>query len=200
MGPACRHPMPTSLHQPLIHRLPEDLMCTVDRQKAVEQLQLLVGCAEVEPKMPVCQTRPTGTKHQPSSAPPLPAAPYAHPTALRRTRRRRSTMRAATWPQQAPPSPFGAAAGGVRHRACGAAPAREHSPVLCTLPTRTPLERHLNPVLRAGGRVAATALPPPARGSSSATICMGKTAFPRLSGCSTPGQCKTIQCTAVHTP
>ena len=57
MGPACHHPMPTSLHQPLIHCLPEDLMCTVDRQKAVEQLQLLVGCAEVEPKMPVKRVR-----------------------------------------------------------------------------------------------------------------------------------------------
>jgi len=41
---------------------------------------------------------PNGTNHQRRSTSPLPTAPSVHPAALRRTRRRRRTTQAATWP------------------------------------------------------------------------------------------------------
>ena len=87
---------------------------------------------------------PKGTKHRPSSAPLLPAVPHRPAAALRRTRRRRSTLRAAVWPQSCT-----AVASQSRRRACDIA-LRRHacaSPTLSmrALPARTPCERHLNP-------------------------------------------------------
>ena len=85
-----------------------------------------------ESEMP--KVAPKGTKHRPSSAPLLPAVPHRPAAALRRTRRRRSTLRAAVWRSKLrrrltePPAV-------VRHRA--AAPRlREPSPVYAALPRR----------------------------------------------------------------
>ena len=60
---------------------------------------------------------------QPSSAPPMPACPSAHPAALQRAQRRRSATGAAVWPRQGPAAPHRAPAGARRHAAV-AAPAR----------------------------------------------------------------------------
>ena len=80
-----------------------------------------------ESEMP--KVAPKGTKHRPSSARLLPTVPHRPDAALRRTRRRRSTLRAAVWPQLVPPSLLRAGAGRPTPR-CGAAPARA-LPCLC---------------------------------------------------------------------
>ena len=93
---------------------------------------------------------------------------------------RRSTTRAATWPQQAPPSPF--AAGGRTTSRHGATPARALAcPSACATGART--ESAIpKPVLRAGGRVVATApAPSSARGSSAITIAGCTSHFHRCS-------------------
>jgi len=118
---------------------------------------------------------PTGTKHRPSSAPPLPAVLDAHP---------------------APPDPPAAAAApcappydrtssrrhpsepavGVRHHA--AAPRlREPYPVYARAPGAQTVWTAPKPSLRTGGRVELPPPPPPARGAaapSSLAVPMGR--------------------------
>ena len=88
--------------------------------------------------------------------------------ALRRTRRRRRTMRAVTWSQQAPPSPLREPPSTSR---CGTAPARALAcPSACATGAHA-VRTVPKPVLRAGGRVVATApAPSSARGSSAIII------------------------------
>ena len=85
----------------------------------------------------------------------LPTVPKKHPSAARRsTRHRRSTLRAATWPQQAPPSPLRVVAGrpdiALWRPTCA-------SPRL-SMSAHTVLKAP-KPALRAGARVAAGSSP-----------------------------------------
>ena len=125
-----------------------------------------------ESEMP--KVAPKGTKHRPSSAPPLPAVLAAQTTALRRIRRHRSTLRAATWPQQAPPSPLRASAGRPTSR-CGAPPTR-------ALPCPSARSRRahrghgtLTPPSEPAGGSLLPPPPPPRVGRSSSAIIAGCT-------------------------
>ena len=110
----------------------------------------------------------------------LPPHPYIS-AALRRTRRRRRTMRAVTWSQQAPPSPLRGGGGRPTSR-CGAAPVRaaEPSPVHLRAPYAHAVRTVPNPVLRAGGRVVATAPAPSSARGSSAIVIAGCTILGKL--------------------
>ena len=91
---------------------------------------------------------------------------------------RRSTTRAATWPQQAPPSPF--AAGGRTTSRHGATPARALAcPSACATGAHA-VRTVPKPVLRAGGRVVATAPAPSSARGSSAIVIAGCTILGKL--------------------
>ena len=124
---------------------------------------------------------PKGTKHRPSSAPLLPAVPHRPAAALRRTRRRRSTLRAAVWPQSCT-----AVASQSRRRACDIA-LRRHacaSPTLSmrALPARTPCERHLNPSSEPARGSLLPPPPPPARGAAAPSSLVVPVISPVIAG------------------
>ena len=85
----------------------------------------------------------------------LPTVPKKHPSAARRsTRHRRSTLRAATWPQQAPSSPLRVVAGrpdiALWRPTCASPRLSMSAHTVLTAP---------KPALRAGARVAAGSSP-----------------------------------------
>jgi hypothetical protein len=92
-------------------------------------------------------------------------SPYRPAAALRRTRRRCSTLRAATCPQQAAASPHHRAASSRPTSRCCAPPARALA-CLCGAPCARTVWTAPKPALRAGGRVELPPPPPPARGAA----------------------------------
>ena len=108
-----------------------------------------------ESEMP--KVAPKGTKHRPSSAPLLPAVPHRPAAALRRTRRRSSTLRAAVWPQQAPPSPLRATSG----RALRNAGLRRRAPARPAVPRHQPTSRRSPIATDTDDRAALAAQPRP---------------------------------------